>query len=297
MADPNVQDPLAPTPRPDRGRDELPALCDRLRPDLRRVLWRYRIPPEDAEDLVQTTFLLALTKWPTIENPGPWLIGTLQKRCIAYWRDRRLRTERHVRLEEWAPQLAIETPQDRRDQLTDLDTACRNLSAEQRGLLILRFHLGLSESEAAREAGLAPGSVRKTTHRAVARLRLMVGAAAAGHEEPDDEPAREVSWEAATIAYLQNFSRNTARIYAGHLRIAGSCLGCSTVAEVTSARLRDYRTGVLADRRTQGTQAQALCALRGFLLWANGRRLLLLDPGLIRGTLRGPHRRREPITL
>jgi RNA polymerase sigma factor (sigma-70 family) len=165
MAGPEMQNPPPlSTPRPDGGRDELPALWDRLRPALRRVLWRHRIPPEDAEDLVQTMLLLALAKWQEIDDPALWLLGTLRKLCVGYWRDRRRRVERHVQLDERHPQLAIERSQDRRNLLTDLDTVCRGLPAEQRRLLVLRFHLGLTVSEAARELRLAPSSVRRAFH-------------------------------------------------------------------------------------------------------------------------------------
>ena len=265
--------------------EELPALCERLRPRLRRILWRHQIPAEDAEDLVQTMLLLAVARWHEIQCPEVWLLGTLQNRCILYWRDRRLHEARYVELgEEWRPQFAIEPSQDRRDRLADLDRACRTLPAGQRKLLVLRYHLGLSPGETARALGLAPGSVRKTAHRACELLRRQAGRPGVerAEERIESGPVRVVSWTAAMVPYLYRFPRNTRRVQDGHLRAAVAWLGCGTIAEVTVERLQDYRAAVLADGRLWTTQAQALSALQRFLVWAGRRRLHGLTPALIR---------------
>jgi hypothetical protein len=68
---------------------ELRRTLEADRPLLRSVLRHYRIPLEDAEDLIQDTLVLALMKWPQIRSLGPWLYGTLRHRCIGYWRKRR----------------------------------------------------------------------------------------------------------------------------------------------------------------------------------------------------------------
>jgi len=270
------------------GREELPALCERLRPCLRRILRRHQIPAEDAEDLVQTTLLLAVARWHEIQRPEVWLLGTLQNRCILYWRERRLHEARYVELGEWRPQFAIEPIQDHRDRLADLDRACRTLPAGQRKLLALRYHLGLSPGETARALGLAPGSIRKTANRACELLRRQVGRPGVepAEERIESGPVRVVSWTAAMVPYLLcRFPRNTRRLQDGHLRAAVARLGCGTIAEVTVERLQDYRAAVLADGRLWTTQAQALSALRRFLAWAGRRRLHGLTPELIREAL------------
>jgi RNA polymerase sigma factor (sigma-70 family) len=269
------------------GREELPALCERLRPCLRRILRRHQIPAEDAEDLVQTALLLAVARWHEIRCPEVWLLGTLQNRCILYWRERRLNEARYVELGEWRPQFAIEPIQDHRDRLADLDRACRTLPAGQRKLLALRYHLGFSPGETARALGLAPGSVRKTANRACELLRRQVGRRGVepAEERIESGPVRVVSWTAALVPYLYRFPRNTRRLQDGHLRAAVARLGCGTIAEVTVERLQDYRSAVLADGRLWTTQAQALSALRRFLVWAGRRRLHGHTPELIRETL------------
>src|SRR5258708_7527350 len=88
--------------------DELPALLEVVRPELRRVLGHFRIPPDDAEDLVQTALLLTVARWGEIQDPRAWIVGTLRMRCIIYWRDRERGKGRYVTLEEWDPRFAVD---------------------------------------------------------------------------------------------------------------------------------------------------------------------------------------------
>jgi len=58
-------------------------------PKLRRILFRFRIPAQDADDLLQETFLVLVSKQESVRNPDAWLQATLSNRCILYWRRRR----------------------------------------------------------------------------------------------------------------------------------------------------------------------------------------------------------------
>src|SRR3978361_2456631 len=84
----NAMDPTVPS---DRVEASLEEILERAEPKLRRVLGRYRIPAQDAEDLLQETFLIMVSKWGTIRNPDSWLLATLSNRCIIYWRKYRSR--------------------------------------------------------------------------------------------------------------------------------------------------------------------------------------------------------------
>src|SRR4029077_10277547 len=70
-------------------RESLNILLKSSRPRLERVLRNFEIPPEDAEDILQDAQLTLLYKWDKIRSPESWLIGTVKKKCIMYWRKRR----------------------------------------------------------------------------------------------------------------------------------------------------------------------------------------------------------------
>ena len=64
-------------------------LLARLRPRLGRILYRYRVPAGDAEDLVQETLLALCSKRGRVRDPEAWIAGTLRNQCLLYWRARR----------------------------------------------------------------------------------------------------------------------------------------------------------------------------------------------------------------
>ena len=70
-------------------RESLNTLLKTSRPRLERVLRNFEIPPEDAEDILQDAQLTLLYKWDKVRSPESWLIGTVKKKCIMYWRKRR----------------------------------------------------------------------------------------------------------------------------------------------------------------------------------------------------------------
>jgi DNA-directed RNA polymerase specialized sigma24 family protein len=69
----------------------LEQILHNVEPKLKRVLWRHRIPLQDADDLLQETFLIMVSKSGSIRNPEAWLLATLANRCIIYWRKHRSR--------------------------------------------------------------------------------------------------------------------------------------------------------------------------------------------------------------
>ena len=150
---------------------ELEQLLVRCRPQLSRVLFRFRIPHQDAEDLLQETFLILIAKWDSVRCPEAWLIGTLRNRCILYWRRQR------ARVDEAMDQALLEVlaeaeppPQERSDLRCDLAEALARLEPRQRSLLKLRFGWGCTSQEAGDRLGHGAASVRKMTQRTIARL-------------------------------------------------------------------------------------------------------------------------------
>lgn len=80
--------------RPTPPHSEAPSLAEvlgRVGPKLRRILYRYRIPARDADDLLQETLIVLVSKQENVRNVEAWLQATLSNRCVLYWRRRRSR--------------------------------------------------------------------------------------------------------------------------------------------------------------------------------------------------------------
>jgi RNA polymerase sigma-70 factor, ECF subfamily len=101
-----------------------------------------------AQDLTSETFLAAVDAVQR-ENPPPlstaWLIGVARHKLVDHWR-RREREERLVRVATAAGQ-AVEDPWEARLDATRAQTALKQLSADHRAALTLRYidDLGVPE--------------------------------------------------------------------------------------------------------------------------------------------------------
>lgn len=153
------------------GREPLDVLLHRLRPRLKQVLGRYRIPASDAEDLVQEALVSTIQKWEVIEDPEAWLLVTLRNRCVVYWRKRRnsLYNAVDTAILELVSE-PIAAPQERAELIWDLNNLLEDLPERCRKLLRLRYGLGLDSSEVAERMGYHPSSVRKVARRCMAAL-------------------------------------------------------------------------------------------------------------------------------
>jgi len=150
---------------------EFEQLLDRCRPTLSRVLYRYRIPTQDAEDLLQESFVILLSKWDTIRSPEAWLVATLRNRCNIYWRKRRARIYDLVDDAVLELLARAQAPEQERSNLrSDLSHALEGLAPHHQRLLHLRYGLGCTSAEAGVRLGFTAGSVRKMTQRSLAHL-------------------------------------------------------------------------------------------------------------------------------
>jgi len=156
---------------PGRIQNELPQLVDRLESEFARLFSYFRIPAQDAEDLLQDAFVLFITKRRQIVTPDAWLIGTLRNRCLLYWRKRRRRlfqTVDETLLLELAAGAAPR--QDNDDLARDLSGAIGKLPDRCRSLLRLRYGLGCDDPEVAQRLGYSPTGIRKIAHRCLSAL-------------------------------------------------------------------------------------------------------------------------------
>lgn len=162
--------------RPDPSLESFEQAVERIHPRLRRVIHNYRIPPQDAEDLLQETILAAYLSWSTIENREAWLLVTMRHKCSIYWRGHRTRKTQAVDpefLEDLAG--AQPAPQEREELLWDLDRLLSFLGARHEELMRLRFRMGMTPEEVAEELGYNTSSVRKLSCRSLARLQQKAG--------------------------------------------------------------------------------------------------------------------------
>jgi RNA polymerase sigma-70 factor (ECF subfamily) len=176
---------VTPLPSPYDSPEALEDLLERIRPRLKKVLRSYDIPVQDAEDVLQDTFLEAFRKWDTILYKDIWLIGAVRFKCSNYWKKQRAERLLGVDppvLEELSPP---QSPGQEQEEIRhDLRSLTRGLGARHRAVLWLRFGVGLSTGEIAERLGYCPSSIRKLSGRCLARLRRWAGAAP-GPDGPD----------------------------------------------------------------------------------------------------------------
>jgi RNA polymerase sigma factor (sigma-70 family) len=163
---------------------ELVAAVDHLRPRLKQILWRFRVPPAEAEDILQEVFIATLCAkerygdgWKIADLEG-WLMQVTKYRCIVY--------RRHCRNEQrgispdnaGGEGMVGEWDLDRRVRMMDTLRHMAELPKTQRQVVTLRLY-GLTYGEIAPVVGLAKESVRKTWERTVAKLAAKAGRRAA----------------------------------------------------------------------------------------------------------------------
>jgi len=121
-----------------------------------------------AEDMVQVTFVQLYTHWPRIrqETVDAFARRTLVNQCLSH-----LRKHKREQLTEAPPErFGTEAHSTGRDVL-DLDHTLALLPPQQRAVVALRFLDDLSVAETAAVLGVAEGTVKSQTSRALTTLR------------------------------------------------------------------------------------------------------------------------------
>jgi len=149
----------------------LEQFLERARPRLKSLFARYRIPPEDTEDLLQQSLIALIYQWRHIRDPEAWLSGTMRNRCLIYWRNRRRKLYDGVdaAVLEWMAK-PVMPEQEGADLARDLTTVIERLPDRCRSLLKLRYQLGYEPPEVAERMGYSPASIGKVTTRCLAAL-------------------------------------------------------------------------------------------------------------------------------
>jgi DNA-directed RNA polymerase specialized sigma24 family protein len=172
----------SPTP----PRSEVPSLAEtleRVGPRLRRILFRYRIPARDTDDLLQETFLVLVSKQESVRNPEAWLQATLSNRCVLYWRRRRGRVAELVDRTILELLGDPEVPPDEAAAIrSDLDSLISSLPERCQGFLRRRYGLlpgflsSLEEGDQPSEGTDPAGDAEKTRRCLAALAQRALGA-------------------------------------------------------------------------------------------------------------------------
>lgn len=140
------------------------AILRACREEMGEMLAEYQIPQEDAEDLLQETFVALVFKWESIRNPRAWLLATLRNRCIRYCRRQRRNAFEMVDQRFLELLAGSEDPPQERDELRhDLNVAISRLPPRYQDVLHLRYGLGWESSEVAEKMGEGSEEIRRLT--------------------------------------------------------------------------------------------------------------------------------------
>jgi RNA polymerase sigma-70 factor (sigma-E family) len=122
-----------------------------------------------AEDLLQTALTKAWFAWARIAgDPEPYVRKILVNTFATWWRRKWNGEHAHADL----PDRASDDEHAGADERHDLWDAMGRLPRRQRAVVVLRFVEDLSEAETARVLGIAPGTVKSQTSKALAKLRI-----------------------------------------------------------------------------------------------------------------------------
>lgn len=148
---------------------------------------RRRVPPEEAEDVLAETFVVA---WRRLDDapgyPLPWLLGIARRTAANALRGRRRRA---ALLERVAAQPAIAAHDPAQGHGNDAAAALARLRERDRELLTLIAWDGLDPAEAAQVLGCSSGALAVRLHRARARFAAALHAQTAG-DAGESAPAR-----------------------------------------------------------------------------------------------------------
>jgi RNA polymerase sigma-70 factor (sigma-E family) len=128
-----------------------------------------------AEDVVQEAFCGLYRNWTRLSDPSaalPYLRASVLNGCRSVIRRRKVRASKTL----YEPAAAsaeslVLTGEEHRSVLA----ALRQLPARQREVLVMRFYARAADEEIARVMGISAGTVRSTSHRALAALGRLLG--------------------------------------------------------------------------------------------------------------------------
>jgi RNA polymerase sigma-70 factor, ECF subfamily len=152
-----------------------------------RLAFRMTGNEEDAEDMVQETFLKAyrqLDRYEARSSFSTWLHCIASNCCLDLIRRRKTREQKRVRSQEPDRDVLVSIPAlapgpDRElysSQISEhVNAALDELSAQERSAFVLRHFEGLSIEEIGRALGTGTAATKHSVFRAVQKLRRSLG--------------------------------------------------------------------------------------------------------------------------
>lgn len=136
-------------------------------PAMRRTAYLIVWDWHTAEDMVQATFVKLYVAWPRIHADGldAYARRTLMNVCLSHLRKHR---------REIVSDQIADREVDGSDSGLDLTRALALLPPRQRAVVALRYLDDLSVNQVADALGMAPGTVKSQTSRALDRLRAVL---------------------------------------------------------------------------------------------------------------------------
>ncbi len=152
--------------------DDFSAFWERERVALYRALALTLGDADLAAEAVDEAMARAFQRWSQIsgyDRPAGWVY-----RVALNWA--RSRVRRHRRHAELAPRAWMREETEQHGATPELATALARLSAGQRAVVVLRFHLDWSLEEIATALEVPVGTVKSRLHRALATMRQRLAA-------------------------------------------------------------------------------------------------------------------------
>ena len=204
----------------------LARVFDAVAPELLLVAYHLGASAHDAEDLVQSTFVVAMRaadSYDATRSLRRWLFGILANQH----RNARRKAERAPASDRLRPREATDPPaaaiaQEFRDAL---QAALSGLPEVYRRVLVLRLVHGMTEAEIAHAFGRPPGTIKTWVHRGMKLLRRALPAAFAGSLAGLVSSGRGLAaTRAAVLAEHQRFVASTAAKAAPAMAASGAML-------------------------------------------------------------------------
>jgi len=170
----------------DMGSGEEPEFEEYVRRRQSALLGRARrlVPdPLDAQDLLQTALLRTYGSWDRIVDKrlaDAYLLRVMINTRTEWWRARKTEEVPTAQL----PEVSVDDSSHQYADRALLTEALAVLAPKQRRVVVLRYWEQMTTDETAAALGMAPGTVKSTLHRALARLREELQ-----HHDPDSVSA------------------------------------------------------------------------------------------------------------